>query len=205
MTGICQVCGTRQSKASMLGHLRMCFCVPQARTALLGSELFLLRAQAGDAVYWLDIAVKRDAKLKEVDRFLRRIWLECCGHMSEFHSTAYHKVNMSTTVGDAFRRIGDHLGYVYDFGSSTELVVSLLERTGGKIASAVQLLARNEPPVLLCDECNGPATAVCAECIYDGAGLCCAEHVKTHECGEEMLLPVVNSPRMGVCGYTGEA
>jgi hypothetical protein len=23
-------------------------------------------------------------------------------------------------------------------------------------------------------------------------------------CGEEMALPVVNSPRMGVCGYAGE-
>jgi len=24
-----------------------------------------------------------------------------------------------------------------------------------------------------------------------------------HECGEEMLLPVVNSPRVGMCGYEG--
>ena len=24
-----------------------------------------------------------------------------------------------------------------------------------------------------------------------------------HECGQEMLLPVVNSPRVGVCGYVG--
>lgn len=26
---------------------------------------------------------------------------------------------------------------------------------------------------------------------------------KTHECGEDMLLPVVNSPRVGMCDYTG--
>ena len=24
-----------------------------------------------------------------------------------------------------------------------------------------------------------------------------------HECGAEVLLPVVNSPRVGVCGYSG--
>ena len=26
---------------------------------------------------------------------------------------------------------------------------------------------------------------------------------RNHDCGEEAILPVVNSPRMGVCGYTG--
>jgi len=27
---------------------------------------------------------------------------------------------------------------------------------------------------------------------------------KDHERGEKMLLPVVNSPRVGMCGYTGQ-
>jgi hypothetical protein len=27
----------------------------------------------------------------------------------------------------------------------------------------------------------------------------------THKCGEDMMLPVVNSPRVGMCGYTGES
>lgn len=32
----------------------------------------------------------------------------------------------------------------------------------------------------------------------------CETHAKRHECYNlDMLLPVVNSPRMGVCGYTG--
>jgi hypothetical protein len=35
----------------------------------------------------------------------------------------------------------------------------------------------------------------------------CGAHAESeeHECGEEALLPVVNSPRMGMCGYTGAA
>jgi hypothetical protein len=33
----------------------------------------------------------------------------------------------------------------------------------------------------------------------------CSDHARDHACGEEeSLMPVVNSPRMGVCGYTGE-
>ncbi len=31
----------------------------------------------------------------------------------------------------------------------------------------------------------------------------CDEHAEEHACEEESLLPVVNSPRMGVCGYCG--
>ena len=31
----------------------------------------------------------------------------------------------------------------------------------------------------------------------------CEVHTEKHDCGEEALLPVVNSPRMGMCGYTG--
>lgn len=27
--------------------------------------------------------------------------------------------------------------------------------------------------------------------------------VDTHDCGEEMLLPVINSPRVGTCAYSG--
>ena len=37
----------------------------------------------------------------------------------------------------------------------------------------------------------------------EGGGLLCEDCAKTHEGGEDMLLDVCNSPRMGVCGYTG--
>ena len=33
----------------------------------------------------------------------------------------------------------------------------------------------------------------------------CDEHAETHDCGGEYFLPVVKSPRVGVCGYTGDA
>ena len=45
----------------------------------------------------------------------------------------------------------------------------------------------------------------CAQCIYEGGGWLCEACAKSHECGEEMLLPVVNSPRVGTWGYTGPA
>ena len=37
----------------------------------------------------------------------------------------------------------------------------------------------------------------------EGEGWVCDECAPKHKCGEDMLLPVVNSPRVGMCGYTG--
>jgi hypothetical protein len=34
--------------------------------------------------YWLHIEMPARAKLADLDSFLRGIWLECCGHLSEF-------------------------------------------------------------------------------------------------------------------------
>ena len=67
----------------------------------------------------------------------------------------------------------------------------------------IELLARNNMPDFRC-KCGKPATDVCTECLWEGNGFLCEKCAKSHECGEDMLLPVVNSPRMGMCGYTGE-
>jgi hypothetical protein len=42
-------------------------------------------------------------------------------------------------------------------------------------------------------------------CIYEKENpFYCEEHAGDHGCEDaEMLLPVVNSPRMGMCGYAG--
>ena len=205
--GICQSCGSRKTKGAMVAHLKECLPVHSGRGPRAGREAFLLlRAHAnGIPVFWLDLVARPEAKLKDVDRFLRGIWLECCGHMSEFYGSARRKVSMNTKVSEALRGVAAGLGYVYDFGSSTELVISLSGTVEGNSKGAVELVARNEPPAWPCDECSETATAVCTQCLYDGRGFCCAVHASSHDCGEDVLLPVVNSPRMGVCGYTGEA
>jgi hypothetical protein len=37
----------------------------------------------------LDLEIKADAKLRRLDDFLRRTWVECCGHLSEFSVAGY--------------------------------------------------------------------------------------------------------------------
>ena len=111
---------------------------------------------------------------------------------------------MTARVSPVLGTAGTRVGYVYDFGSSTELVISHGRAVEAARAPRTRLVARNEPPVWPCDECGKPAENLCTQCAYDGRGFCCGVHSASHDCGEEMQLPVVNSPRMGVCGYVGE-
>ena len=106
---------------------------------------------------------------------------------------------------DRVLEAGLKFSYEYDFGSTTELqlkVIGLRER--GTPDGKVQLLARNEEPEVMCQACKQQlATQICVECDCRGKGWLCEVCADEHECGEETMLPVVNSPRAGVCGYCG--
>jgi ribosomal protein L37AE/L43A len=94
--------------------------------------------------------------------------------------------------------------YEYDFGSTTQLALRVVgERVGKSPRQRVRLLARNEAPQVLCERC-GKKPAAWVDTFEDSAW-CCDECIENTEEGalEEGALPVVNSPRAGVCGYTG--
>jgi hypothetical protein len=111
--------------------------------------------------------------------------------------------NMRVEIGEVFDRTGQKGTYDYDFGSTTRLTV---ERTGarrGRIGQAVRRLVRNDPLPWTCGACGAPATLVC--CAHEGndSPFVCDAHQPDHECRDDAFWPVVNSPRMGVCGYAG--
>jgi hypothetical protein len=68
-------------------------------------------------------------------------------------------------------------------------------------------MVRNGMPETECMECDEPAKWLCSQCMMEGedSGLLCAKHLKTHPHDDYEPLPVVNSPRMGMCGYDGPA
>ena len=111
-------------------------------------------------------------------------------------------------------KVGTKFSYTYDFGSSTDLSFKVLAEREGAMTNVngdddriVQILSRNEPPAIPCRQCGKPATRVVPG--YDSVelgALCDTCKLKGNEknyISEEELLPIVNSPRVGVCGYTG--
>ena len=88
----------------------------------------------------------------------------------------------------------------YDFGSTTHLALRVVgEREGKASQQRVRLLSRNEPPQVLCERCKKKPAAWVD--VFEDYAWCCEKCIENTE---EGVLPVVNSPRVGVCGYTGE-
>jgi hypothetical protein len=92
----------------------------------------------------------------------------------------------------------------YDFGSTTQLALRVAgEYPAPALRGTLKLLARNEPPGIPCSVCKKPAMQLCRQCAEDGVAALCDACASKHECGEDMLVPLINSPRSGVCGYCG--
>jgi hypothetical protein len=222
--GICTFCRGEFSKSAMTRHLET--CQPRASIeAQAGSRrktqqirTFHLVVEGRDLpMYWMHLEVTASTTLATLDHFLRDTWLECCGHLSAFEiGGVRYAVNAGIDDGwdideksmrvrlDKVLSPGQTCSYEYDYGTTTELKLKVIsDREVEAKGKAIQVLARSTPPVILCEECGKPATNVCSQCIFDGKGWLCDDCAEEHECGEEMLLPVVNSPRVAMCAYTG--
>ncbi|MDQ2716692.1 MAG: hypothetical protein M3Z08_17440, partial [Chloroflexota bacterium] len=105
-------------------------------------------------------------------------------------------------------QVGTKFSYTYDYGSSTYLTLRVMaEREGVPVKEEdrdiVQILAQNVPPPMVCRECGRPATHVISGYYQVDGNALCEQCAKKSEFRDGMLLPVVNSPRVGVCAYTG--
>lgn len=220
--GICELCGKRTTKAGMTRHLGSC---AEAHDLAAGKPARLLRLRIEDAYspfFWMDVEMKAGSTLEDLDDFLRHTWLECCGHLSAFYvGDVTYMLPQAAGMGGPFAdpderdmkaklkdvlSEGTRFRHVYDFGTSSELKLRVSgEREGRLGGEPLRLLGRNEAPVWECDVCGGEAAQICTYCIYETDNpFYCEGHAEDHDCDEpEMLLPVVNSPRMGMCGYTG--
>ena len=196
--GNCYLCGAELGKVAMKNHLL------KMHGEMSGQECCLLKIEgAYNKNYWLYIDIPISSTLNTLATFLRKIWLECCGHMSAFSGPGRQEIGKGRKLG-AFSP-GDQLLHEYDFGSTTETLITVIGRTFRKPRKqAVRLLARNIPPVFRCAECGAEAKWVCPERFYETDNPFYCEQCLSDEEMEEMVLPVTNSPRMGVCGYEGD-
>ena len=221
--GTCKRCGTSGTRGVLRRHLAECSApMPEdsrrGRRRPAAAPGLLIEVVGRPKAYWLFLGVAHDAKLSDLDEWLRAIWLECCDHLSEFviGPTRYSS-DPSPTFSLRARSQSTHIGvgnvlrpgvafeHHYDFGSTTIVDLSVVGELIVPLASqAIVLLANNEAPDIPCSQCHEPAVWLCPECEVDGEACClCRNCSSRHPCGEDVLRSVVNSPRMGVCGYNG--
>jgi hypothetical protein len=199
----------------MTAHLESC---PQRKEAIEAADgkrgrretlyhLIVRDAWRGD--YWLHLEINGSASLVDLDEYLRAIWLECCGHLSMFSTGGWGtpEIAMQRTVLPVFRT-GDEVTHIYDFGTESQTLIKPVGMRKGKPLTEhpITLMARNNPFEQSCEICGQPATWMCTDCWAekDEPAFVCDAHVADHE-HFEGLMPFVNSPRVGICGYDGPA
>ena len=215
--GKCGFCDREMTKSGLTRHLKTC---PQRQEAIRAADqrrgptqtLYHLQVQdAWGGTYWLHLEMKGRATLNDLDHYLRAIWLECCGHLSQFSIGGWRgdEIAKSRRVEQVFEP-GLEVTHIYDFGTSSHTSIKAVDTRRGKPLTRhpLTLMARNDPPEVQCSECGQPASWLCLECMYewDESGTLCDQHARDHpheEYGEP--IPLVNSPRVGMCGYTGPA
>lgn len=205
--GYCIYCGKLFSKKEIGKHIAAHLAATEKAVNKDNAENYChIEVEAGEM--FLHLLVKGSAKMKVIDRFLRDIWLECCGHMSAFGHKNF-KVSMSHLVEDVMEpRI--KIYHDYDFGSTTRVFLKGLKHYLLDEKEKIILLSRNEPMKIKCSNCKKePATFLCIECYDEDDYLYFCEKcasIHEEECdafADYSQMPVVNSPRMGVCGYEG--
>jgi hypothetical protein len=229
--GLCYLCGETYTKRGMNRHLRSCLPSPEGDTTAV--VLRISGTHRDD--YWIHTLVDRETTLATLDSFLRDFWVECCHHLSTFQiggvdynndnpggheSESQRGRSMDTSLGAVIdRHTAEEFSYVYDWGSSTHLTLSIVE-TGNWVLSTIDsdseedvstghegllLLTRNEQPHRECASCGESADRICQGCLVRRGpdAFYCEACADDHECERPQFMPVVNSPRSGVCGYTG--
>lgn len=210
--GTCSLCKQNISKSGMTRHLSSHDQLPGG-IRLLVTDLY-------SPEFWLQLAMEPQAELTDIDKFLRHIWLECCGHLSMFrienknYESHYDPVESEYADGgmdillSKLIKPGLIFTYDYDFGSTTRLKLKVVSiDKNWKAKENIVLLARNNPLGLICVKCGKKADKLCIGCEWENEeNTYCSKCYKNHKCksGDDIWLPVVNSPRMGVCGYTGD-
>lgn len=160
--------------------------------------------------YWLYILIPVNYELKDLDDFLKGIWLECCGHLSRFKidDIYYYDENfyMDDTEDNMNETLNDVLNndsvftHEYDMGDTTTLIINVLK----KICVAndeIHILSRNADPLFRCFLCKKfISNKLCAECYETFCEECSIE--KKHKCimeDDNVIIDLINSPRRANC------
>jgi len=199
-TGNCYICGATISKPAAKKHLLKHYGEKNG-----GIGCYLLKVEGMfDKRYWLYIDVPVEETLREVDIFLRQIWLECCHHMSAFLIPKCLELDMNRRLRTF--QVGTQFFHHYDSGSTTETALTIMGTMRRKPQEEpVILLARNVPSLYKCANCGKTAEYINRELMYQTDDMFfCEECHGTEEDDNYMMLPITNSPRMGECGYCGE-
>jgi hypothetical protein len=127
-------CEKELVKSAIAKHLGICGKQLEAIAKIEAGKatpetLFHLRRQdAYRNKFWLDLEMRGSKALQDLDTCLRAIWIECCGHISQFSLGGgfAKEVGKRQKMSDVFQH-GIELTHIYGCETSPEMLVKLME------------------------------------------------------------------------------
>ncbi len=189
MEGKCYLCNKEITNRSAKRHILTCesrknIVEESMKEAEKTKEQFILKItdKYDPSTYYIYITIDVNLTLRALDTFLRDIWMECCGHLSEFNidgvtyacdGALEGSVLVEQESFDFYLKnilyINSKIKYLYDFDSTSEVLIEVVDKFETVYnSSSIEILARNNK--INHSRRNGEYT---------------------------------NSPRDGVCGYIG--
>ena len=140
--GNCEFCGRKMTSGGLARHLKSCDDRDKAVTYANENNkkareqrlyhLYVKNSYNSD--FWLHLELNGNALLDDLDDYLRSIWLECCGHMSNFtvgnDPWGRNEISMNQKVYQTLKEDME-VTHVYDFGSSTVTSIKVVNTRWG--------------------------------------------------------------------------
>ncbi|MGL4847543.1 MAG: SEC-C metal-binding domain-containing protein [Clostridium sp.] len=154
MTGKCYFCGKEVTGGTAKRHAKTCKAlhereIKKGKEERKGFIIKITDKYVKD--YYMYIMMDASLRLEELDRFLRDIWCECCGHLSAFRidEECYNSYaeewepDLNIRLREVLM-VGGKFTYEYDFGTSTDLMGEIVEEVVlGKDEPQIEIIIRN--------------------------------------------------------------
>ena len=180
MQGKCYYCGKELTERTIKRHMKNCSEMKKVIEEKMENtkgirEQFLISIKDKQASrkYCVYVSIDAGLQLAHLDKFIRDIWVECCGHLSTFYidreeyshnSDGQYKMNF--LLKDILS-IDKKFQYKYDFDLTTHLILEVVDII--KVSeefSQIEIIARNNEEILEQAYCNSPRDGVCG---YSGS------------------------------------
>lgn len=220
MKGRCYYCNKELTARTIKRHINNCPNIKKiisdeinANKKTRNQFIISMKDKYNKDTYCIYLSIDENLQLQHLDKFIRDVWVECCGHLSSFYinGTRYddnsnNLYQMNIKLKEILS-IGDKFEYQYDFGSTTYIVLEVVDKIEvSKCHSQIEILARNDETDYPCSKCEEKAQYYH---YRTGDFLCktCADKLDEDDFEyetEELCEDYFNSPRDGVCGYVGD-
>ncbi|NME83300.1 SEC-C metal-binding domain-containing protein [Clostridium sp. SM-530-WT-3G] len=216
MKGKCYYCQKDLTERTVKRHIKNCPAIKEkiddelnTTKATRNQFIISIKPRYDKSTYCIYLSIDENLQLQHLDKFIRDVWVECCGHLSSFHidgikydDNSNDLYQMNVKLKEVLS-IGEKFEYEYDFGDTTYLTLEVVDKIKvSKKHSQIEILARNNENDCTCSKCKNKAEYYR---YTTGDFLCekCAQNVDEDEI-EELYGDYFNSPRDGVCGYVGD-